>query len=275
MTYLENTTNEALIRLSFFLGTLILMSLWEMVTPHRQLLISKRLRWFSNLSLVVLNTLILRAIFPLAAVGASAIASSKGWGLFNVIAIPQWQSVLLSVIALDLIIYFQHVIFHTLPMLWQLHKVHHCDRDFDVTTGLRFHPIEILLSMGFKIITITLLGAPPTAVIIFEILLNSTSLFNHGNVGLPPRLDRLLRLFIVTPDMHRIHHSIITKETNSNFGLNLPWWDYLFGTYRAYPEQGQQEMTIGLAEYQNTLQVEQLPWMLLLPFMKIFHRSQT
>ncbi|MBD2189240.1 sterol desaturase family protein [Pseudanabaena mucicola] len=267
--------NEVLIRLSFFLGTLILMTLWEILAPRRPLLISKRLRWFSNLSLVVLNTLILRAVFPLAAVGAAAIASAKGWGLFNVISLTEWQAVLLSVIALDLIIYFQHVIFHSLPTLWQLHKVHHCDRDFDVTTGLRFHPIEILLSMGIKIIAITLLGAPPTAVIIFEILLNSTSLFNHGNVGLPPSLDRLLRLFVVTPDMHRIHHSIITKETNSNFGFNLPWWDYLFGTYRAYPEKGQQEMTIGLAEYQNTLQVEQLPWMLLLPFLKISNRSQT
>lgn len=257
---------EPLIRFTAFFGVLVAMALWERVAPSRPLSVSKPLRWFSNLGLVVLNTVLLRALFPLAAVGVAAIATDQGWGLFNVIAVPFWLAVLLSVIALDLVVYLQHVMFHALPSLWRLHRVHHADRDFDVTTGLRFHPIEIGLSMGIKIAAIVLLGAPALAVLIFEVLLNATAMFNHGNVSLPPRLDRLLRLVVVTPDMHRIHHSILVEETNSNYGFNLPWWDYLLGTYRDRPALGYQGMTIGLADYQTTLRVEQLPWMLLMPF---------
>ncbi|NJR63513.1 MAG: sterol desaturase family protein [Cyanobacteria bacterium CRU_2_1] len=265
---LENTllNQELLIRFIFFFGILGMMVLWERVSPSRPLSVSKPLRWVSNLGLVILNTLVLRAVFPLAAVGIGAIASKQGWGLLNVISLPFWLKVVLSVVALDLIIYLQHVMFHALPTLWRLHKVHHADRDFDVTTGLRFHPIEILLSMGIKIAAILLLGAPAVAVLIFEILLNATAMFNHGNVSLPPLLDRRLRWVVVTPDMHRVHHSVIPRETNSNYGFNLPWWDYLFGTYRDRPSMGYQGMTIGLSEYQKTLRVEKLHWMLLLPF---------
>jgi sterol desaturase/sphingolipid hydroxylase (fatty acid hydroxylase superfamily) len=259
-------TQEPLIRSVCFFGTLGIMSLWERLSPSRRLSVSKPLRWGSNLGLVVLNTVLLRAAFPLAAVGFAAIATEQRWGLFNILELPGWLAILLSVMMLDLIIYLQHVMFHALPTLWRLHKVHHADRDFDVTTGLRFHPIEIFLSTGIKIVAIALLGAPPVAVLIFEVLLNATAMFNHGNVSLPRPIDRLLRWFVVTPDMHRIHHSVIIQETNSNYGFNLPWWDYLFGTYRARPAKGYQGMTIGLLEYQETLRVAQLPWMLLLPF---------
>ncbi len=265
---LEDTllVQEPLIRSVFFFGILGIMALWERLSPSRRLSVSRPLRWGSNLGLVVLNTVLLRAVFPLAAVGFAAIAVEQGWGLLNVVALPGWLAILLSVMALDLVIYWQHVMFHALPTLWRLHKVHHADRDFDVTTGLRFHPVEIFLSMGIKIAAIALLGAPPVAVLIFEVLLNATAMFNHGNVSLPRSVDRLLRWVVVTPDMHRIHHSVIVQETNSNYGFNLPWWDYLFGTYRARPAKGNQGMTIGLTEYQNTLRVAQLPWVLLLPF---------
>lgn len=261
-------TQEPLIRSVCFFGILGLMALWEILFPSRQLSIPKPLRWGSNLGLVVLNTVLLRAIFPLAAVGFASIAAEQGWGLFNFLELSSWPVILLSVIVLDLVIYWQHVVFHRLPILWRLHKVHHADRDFDVTTGLRFHPLEIFLSMAIKIAAIALLGAPPVAVLIFEVLLNATAMFNHGNVSLPQPVDHLLRRLIVTPDMHRIHHSVIPEETNSNYGFNLPWWDYLFGTYRAHPLKGHQEMTIGLAEYQKIDGTAQLTWMLFLPFTK-------
>jgi sterol desaturase/sphingolipid hydroxylase (fatty acid hydroxylase superfamily) len=260
--------NEVIIRLVFFFGIFGFMALWEVIAPKRKLLVSKSKRWFANLSLVALNTILLRTIFPLAAVGMADIVTAKHWGFFNIVRLPYWQTVILSVIALDLVIYLQHVMFHALPSLWHLHKVHHTDLDFDVTTGLRFHPLEIILSMGIKIVAIFCLGTPVLGVIIFEILLNGTSMFNHGNVGLPVRLDRCCRLFLVTPNMHRIHHSVIVSETNSNFGFNLSWWDYLFGTYRPISEKGDLEMTIGLSEYQNNLRVEQLHWILLIPFVK-------
>ncbi len=243
------------------------MMLWETLAPLRQLSVSKPLRWLSNLSLVVLNTLVLRAVFPLTAVGIAAIAEENLWGLFNYLSLPGWQVVLLSILILDAIVYLQHVMFHALPTLWRFHKVHHADLDFDVTTGLRFHPVEILLSMGIKITAVVLLGTPAIAVIIFEVLLNATSMFNHGNISLPDKLEGWLRLLVVTPAMHRIHHSVIPRETNSNFGFNLPWWDYLFGTYRHRPSVSHQKMNIGLAEFQNQLRVEQLSWMLILPFL--------
>ncbi|WP_071515487.1 sterol desaturase family protein [Geitlerinema sp. PCC 9228] len=259
--------SEPIIRFSAFFGVLLAMALWEAIAPCRQLSVSKPVRWLSNLGIVVLNTAILRLVFPMAAVGVAAIATERSWGLLNVANIPYWQAVVLSVIVLDGVIYLQHVMFHALPTLWRLHKVHHADIDFDVTTGLRFHPLEILLSMGIKMAAILLLGAPVLGVLIFEVLLNATAMFNHGNVTLPQQLDRVLRLFVVTPDMHRVHHSVVPQETNSNFGFNLPWWDYLFGTYRDRPAASQQTMTIGLSEYQRNLRVEQLHWMLLLPFL--------
>ena len=259
--------NEPLVRFGFFFGIFMVMVLWEKIAPLRHFSVSRPIRWFSNLSLVVLNTVTLRVIFPLAAVDIAEIAEARHWGLFNNITLSPWQVVLLSVIGLDGIIYLQHVMFHALPALWRVHRVHHADLDFDFTTGLRFHPLEILISMGIKIAAVVLLGTPAIAVLFFEVLLNATSMFNHGNISLSVKLEHWLRLLVVTPDMHRIHHSVIPRETNSNFGFNLPWWDYLFGTYRARPSVCHKEMTIGLAEFQNNRQVKQLPWMLVLPFL--------
>lgn len=266
-------TKEPLIRTSCFFGILALMTIWEMVAPSRPLSVSKPQRWLNNLALVVLNTVLLRLIFPLAAVGFAKICSAQGWGVLKMINLPTGLSIIFSVIALDLIIYSQHLLFHALPWLWRLHKVHHADRDFDVTTGLRFHPLEILLSMGIKLMAIAILGASPLAVLIFEILLNATAMFNHGNVSFPSQLDQKLRWFIVTPDMHRIHHSVIVEETNSNYGFNLPWWDHLFGTYRDQPRLGYQAMTIGLSEYQINSVGINLFSMLLLPFQISFFRE--
>jgi sterol desaturase/sphingolipid hydroxylase (fatty acid hydroxylase superfamily) len=250
---------EPIIRLAIFLGVLVAMAVWEVLS------INKGLRWFSNLGLTVVNTIAVRMAFALGAVGIALIAEERGWGLFNNIRLPAWLAVLLSVLALDLVIYLQHVMFHAVPLFWRLHMVHHADLDFDVTTGLRFHTIEILLSMGIKAAAIILLGTPAVAVLIFEVLLNATSMFNHSNIRMPAGLDRVLRLFVVTPDMHRVHHSVIARETNSNFGFNLPWWDYLMGTYRPQPAEGHERMEIGLSQFRDS-RADRLHWMLLLPF---------
>src|SRR3989304_3902025 len=257
--------HEPIIRLVFFVGVLAAMAVWEVLAPRRPLSESKPLRWFSNLGLVVVSTIAVRLVFALGAVGVALAARGRGWGLFNNLALPDWLAVVLAVLALDFAIYLQHVMFHAVPLFWRLHMVHHADLDFDVTTGLRFHTIEILLSLGIKVGAIILLGTPPAAVLIFEVLLNATSMFNHSNVRMPAWLDRLLRLVVVTPDMHRVHHSTIARETNSNFGFNLPWWDYLMGTYRAQPSQGHEGMQIGLSQFRDR-RVEWLHWMLLLPF---------
>jgi sterol desaturase/sphingolipid hydroxylase (fatty acid hydroxylase superfamily) len=256
---------ECAIRFSFFAGILALMALGELVVPRRRLTTHKPLRWLSNLGLVLVNTLTLRLLLPLGAVGVAAVAESRGWGLFNNLSLPTWLAVVLSVVALDFAIYLQHVLFHAVPVLWRLHMVHHADLDFDVTTGLRFHTVEILLSMGIKMVAVVLLGSPALAVLLFEVLLNATSMFSHGNIHLPAWLDPVLRLVVVTPDMHRVHHSSSARETNSNFGFNLPWWDFLFGTYRAQPAAGHEGMTIGLSQFRDE-RVERLHWMLALPF---------
>jgi sterol desaturase/sphingolipid hydroxylase (fatty acid hydroxylase superfamily) len=260
-------SNESIVRLGFFIGVLLIMAIWEAVAPRRQLNISKLLRWANNLGIVALNTILLRKVLPVAAVSMAVVATEKHWGLLNQIALPAWLAVIFSVVALDFIIYCQHIIFHLVPWLWRLHLVHHADLDFDVTTGLRFHPIEILLSMAIKIAAVIALGIPVLAVIIFEVLLNATSMFEHSNVYLPENFDRWWRRFIVTPDMHRVHHSIVPQETNSNFGFNLSWWDYLFGTYREQPSSGHEQMIIGLSQWQDR-QVGYLHWMLILPFLK-------
>ncbi|MGB8698237.1 MAG: sterol desaturase family protein [Thermosynechococcaceae cyanobacterium] len=257
--------SEPLLRLSCFLTTLTLFALWETIAPRRPLSQPKTKRWFGNIGLAVLDTLLLRIVFPTAAVGIAAIAQTRNWGLFNVLDVKEWEAIAGSLIALDFVIYVQHVLFHALPTLWRIHRVHHTDLDFDVTTALRFHPIEILLSMGIKILAVLGLGAPPEAVLAFEILLNASALFNHSNSQLPLALDRLLRWIIVTPDMHRVHHSVLVHETNSNYGFNLPWWDYLLGTYRSQPTQGHLAMTIGLQDYQDPC-VLNLPWLLTAPF---------
>ncbi|MCH7544317.1 MAG: sterol desaturase family protein [Proteobacteria bacterium] len=225
------------------------MVLWEFLAPRRTPAMSRWLRWPSNLAIVALNTLLLRLVFPAAAVGLALIGEQRDWGLLNNLGAPTWAAIALSVLLLDLAIYGQHVMFHAVPALWRLHRMHHADLDFDVTTGARFHPIEILLSLGIKLAVVAALGAPALGVLIFEVILNATSMFNHGNVRMAPRLDRVLRCFVVTPDMHRVHHSVIPRETNSNFGFSLPWWDRLLGTYRAQPAAGHQGMTIGIEQF--------------------------
>jgi sterol desaturase/sphingolipid hydroxylase (fatty acid hydroxylase superfamily) len=212
---------------------------------------------------VVIDTLFVRILFPVTAVGLALLA--KGWGLFAVLGLSGWAAVVLGVILLDLAIYLQHVLFHAVPVLWRLHRMHHADLEFDVTTGSRFHPIEILLSMGIKLGVVAALGIPAVAVLLFEVLLNATAMFNHGNVRLPARIDHILRWFIVTPDMHRVHHSIRVSETNSNFGFNLPWWDRLFGTYRDQPAAGHEGMTIGITQFRDPIELR-LDRMLLQPF---------
>jgi sterol desaturase/sphingolipid hydroxylase (fatty acid hydroxylase superfamily) len=240
--------NEPAIRLGFFFGVFAIMALWEALMPRRRRSLSRWVRWPSNIAIVFLNTVVLRLVIPTAAVGLSLLAEERGWGLWNQLAAPGWLAVVLSVVILDLVIYLQHVMFHAVPALWRLHRMHHADIDFDVTTGARFHPIEIVLSMGIKLGVVAALGPPALAVLIFEVLLNATAMFNHANVRIPPRFDRVLRWFVVTPDMHRVHHSVIPRETNSNFGFNLPWWDRLLGSYRSQPEAGHDDMTIGIEQ---------------------------
>jgi sterol desaturase/sphingolipid hydroxylase (fatty acid hydroxylase superfamily) len=256
---------EPAIRLSAFISIFAAMALWEMLAPRRPQAIGRLRRWPGNLGIVALNTLLVRLVFPTAAVGMALIAEAHGWGLFHALKAPAWLAITASVIFLDLAIYLQHVLFHAVPVLWRLHRMHHADLEFDVTTGARFHPIEILLSMAIKLGVVAALGAPAVAVLIFEVLLNATSMFNHGNVRLSERLDGVLRWFMVTPDMHRVHHSVVPRETNSNFGFNAPWWDRLFGTYRAQPAAGHQEMTIGITQFRDPRELR-LDRMLLQPF---------
>jgi sterol desaturase/sphingolipid hydroxylase (fatty acid hydroxylase superfamily) len=259
-------SHQAPIRLGFFFGLLALIALWELGAPRRHLTVSKALRWTNNLAIVFVNSLLLRLIFPAAAMGMALLAEQRDWGLFHNYAVPGWAAVVLSVVALDLVIYLQHVMVHAVPLLWRLHRMHHADLDIDVTTGARFHPLEIVLSMLIKMGTVVLLGAPPPAVLIFEVLLNGTAMFNHGNVRLPVGVDRVLRWFVVTPDMHRVHHSIRPEETNSNFGFNLPWWDRLFQTYRAQPREGHTGMTIGIEQFREPRYL-QLHWLLAQPLL--------
>ena len=255
---------EPALRLGFFLGILVIMALWEVLAPRRLQTIGRWRRWPNNLGVVLIDTLLVRLLFPLAGVGMALLAAQNEWGLFNLLPVPTWLAVPAAVLLLDLIIYGQHVTFHAVPLLWRLHRMHHADLEFDVTTGLRFHPGEILFSMLIKLAAVALLGAAPPAVLIFEILLNVTSLFNHGNVRLPSGLDRILRLIVVTPDMHRVHHSIDRRETDSNFGFNVPWWDRLFGTYRAQPALGHDRMTIGIPAFRDPRELR-LDRMLLQP----------
>lgn len=259
-------THEPMIRGTVFALVLLAMALWEVVAKRRPQQVLRRKRWPGNLLIVALDTLAVRLVFPLAAVGAALIAADQRWGLFNLVAAPAWLAVLASVVVLDLAIYFQHRLFHAVPWLWRLHRMHHADLEFDVTTGLRFHPLEIMISMGIKLLVVTALGAPAVAVLIFEVLLNATSMFNHGNVRLPASVDRWLRLLVVTPDMHRVHHSIVRRETDSNFGFNLPWWDRLFGTYRNQPAAGHLGMTIGIEDFRAVHDLR-LDCMLIQPFL--------
>ncbi|MGD8228600.1 MAG: sterol desaturase family protein [Desulfobacteraceae bacterium] len=257
--------NEIAIRLSFFFLIFLMIAIWELFAPRRQLTTSKVSRWASNLAITFINPLALRLVFPILAVSMAVAAQKNGWGLLNNYYVPYWMAVVIGIVALDFVIYLQHVMFHAVPILWRLHMMHHADLDFDLTTGLRFHPFEIIISMGIKLAAVVVLGPPAMAVLIFEVLLNGTAMFNHGNIRLPLKLDRILRFLVVTPDMHRVHHSVIIRETNSNYGFNLPWWDRLLGTYRNQPNEGHEGMTIGLSQFRDPGRLS-FPWLLILPF---------
>jgi sterol desaturase/sphingolipid hydroxylase (fatty acid hydroxylase superfamily) len=237
---------EDLIRVGSYLSMLGVMATWELLAPRRSLTASKCCRWRGNLMIVILNTVIARLLFMGGVVAAAAMAQERGWGLLNWIDGPVWVEFVLAMVGLDLIIYVQHQVFHIVPILWRFHMMHHSDLDLDVSSGVRFHPVEIIISTLVKIVAVLALGAAPLAVMVFEIVLNSTALFNHSNVKIPISVEPVLRWFVVTPDMHRIHHSTDPRETNSNYGFNLPWWDRLFGTYCVEPALGQLGMKIGL-----------------------------
>ena len=259
-------SHEVPIRLGFFFGIFAVMAVWELAAPRRRLTQSKAVRWTNNVGLVFFNSFLARWVFPTAAVGMALFAREHGWGLLNYFQVPYALAVVGAVLALDFFIWLQHVMVHAVPMLWRLHRVHHADLDYDVTTGARFHPIEILLSMLIKFAVIAVLGPPVLAVILFEIILNATSMFNHSNVRIPAGIDRVLRLLVVTPDMHRVHHSVEDDETNSNFGFNLPWWDRLFGTYRDQPRGGHEAMTIGIRTFREGKWCCWITGMLAMPF---------
>ncbi len=267
-------SNERFIRLGCFAGVFGLMAIWEMLATRRELTTGKGSRWLGNLSLVFLDTLVVRLLFPTAALGMALMVRDLGWGVLNVVSVPYWAAVLISVVVLDLAIYLQHVMFHALPVLWRLHMVHHADQDLDVTSGSRFHPIEIVLSMLIKLGVISVLGPPLLAVLIFEVVLNALAMFNHANARLPLPLDRVLRWIIVTPDMHRVHHSVEKPEHNTNFGFNLSCWDRALGTYKDQPEKGHEGMTIGLKSFRER-SWQSLPRLLSMPFFKPTESSMT
>lgn len=234
------------IRVAAFTAVFAAVALWEFAAPRRKPLYPRTSRWPHNLGLLLVDVLVLRMLVPGTVIGVALAAEGRGWGFLNSVALPAWIAFGLGVVLLDLVIYFQHVMFHAVPTLWRLHRVHHADQDFDVTTGTRFHPVEILISTAFKCAAVAAIGAPAAAVLVFEVLLNATAMFNHANASVPGRLERWLRWLVVTPDMHRVHHSEIYDESSSNFGFNLPWWDRLFGTYRQEPRFGHDAMTIGV-----------------------------
>jgi sterol desaturase/sphingolipid hydroxylase (fatty acid hydroxylase superfamily) len=242
---------EIAVRVGCYAAVFAAMAAWEWLAPRRALSAGRKRRWPGNLGILAIDILAVRLLVPTAAVGVALLAADKGWGLLNVLGLPGWLAVVIGVIALDLVIYIQHVVFHHVPVLWRLHRMHHADVDIDVTTGVRFHPLEILLSLGIKIAAVVALGVPAPAVLIFEVLLNATSLFNHGNVALPAWLEPVARWVVVTPQMHQVHHSSVRAETDSNFGFNLPWWDRLFGTYRAEPAAGEQGVIVGLPIFRD------------------------
>lgn len=259
--------HSAWIRAGAFAACLALLACCERLAPRRRLHYKKSLRWFSNIGIGALNIAVIRLIFPLMAIDAAFLIESRGWGMLNFLEISYGLSVLLGFLILDLSIYFQHVMFHAVPLFWRFHRMHHVDLDFDVSTGQRFHPIEIAVSMGIKIGFVAAFGIKPLAVLLFEVILNATSLFTHTNWSIHPLIDRILRWLLVTPDMHRIHHSVYVRETDSNFGFNLSLWDRIFGTYREKPKDGHEEMAIGLKEFKEEKYLK-INWMLFIPFMR-------
>lgn len=259
--------DQGLIRLLVFASVLIVMASLEALWPRKERAMVRTARWFNNLSLSVLNSVVIKVLGPITAIAVATYAVNNGYGLMNLLpwVLPLWVEVLIGFVILDFLIYVQHVLSHKVPMLWRFHKVHHADRDIDVTTGIRFHPVEALFSMIYKCTFILILGPLPLAVFLFEVVLNGSAMFNHANVRLPRWLDSALRLVIVTPDSHRVHHSVIQKETDSNYGFFLSAWDRLFKTYIPQPKLGHDNMVIGLSEYQ-TKSPASLLWSLKAPF---------
>ena len=258
-------SSELVTRASVFAALFVLLAVAEALAPRRRRALPRTGRWFANLALLASNPLCVWLVFPVLPAGLAVLAEQRGWGLLNLPGVPPALALAAGVVALDLVVYAQHVLFHAVPVLWRMHMAHHSDLDFDFTTGLRFHPLEIVVSMVLKLAAVAALGPPATAVLVFEVVLNATSMFNHGNLRLPEGVDRVLRLLVVTPDMHRVHHSVVIRELNSNYGFNLPWWDRLFGTYRAQPSRGHESMPIGLSQFRNPVALS-LPRLLLLPF---------
>ncbi len=256
---------ETALRMGFFFGVFTLMALAEAAFPRRKRQHSRWLRWYGNLGIVFLSSGLARLVMPILPMALAALAAEQGWGLFNLFTVPIWVAVVGSVIFLDFFIYLQHVMVHAVPLLWRLHRMHHADLDYDVTTGARFHPLEILLSLWIKLALVLVLGPPVVAVLIFEVILNAMAMFNHGNLALPLWLDSALRLVLVTPDMHRVHHSSLPQEANRNFGFNLSLWDRLFGTYKAQPDLGHQAMELGIDRFRQAGDLH-LHQMLLQPF---------
>jgi len=246
------TIHEPLLRLGAFFAVFAAMALWEVLAPRRRPEFNRHQRWPHNVALLAIDVAVVRIAAPGVAIAVAIAGETNGWGLLNAIALPHWLAVTAAVVFLDVVIYFQHVTFHAVPALWRLHRVHHADLDFDVTTGTRFHPVEILISTGVKCAAVAAIGAPALAVLLFEVLLNATAMFNHANVRIPLAMDRFLRWIVVTPDMHRVHHSIVHNESSSNFGFNAPWWDRMFGTYRAQPVGGHEAMTIGVDAFRSS-----------------------
>lgn len=243
--------HESTIRLGFFLGAFVLLAVWELFAPRRASETSKVIRWTNNGALAIVNILMVRVLFPLAAVGLAVFVNERGTGLLNMFPVPYPLAIVASLLAFDLAVYLVHLAFHTAPVLWRMHRVHHADVDFDVTTAVRFHPLQMVLSTLIKFAVILVLGTPVLAVLVFEAVFHALLLFNHANVHIPRAVDRVLRWFVVTPDMHRVHHSVRSAETDSNFGFALPWWDRLFGTYRAEPAAGQERMTLGIGQFRT------------------------
>jgi sterol desaturase/sphingolipid hydroxylase (fatty acid hydroxylase superfamily) len=253
------------IRVAAFAAVFAAVALWELAAPRRRGLFRRLGRWPHNLGLLLVDVLVLRLLAPGAAIGVALAAQEHGWGVLNALTLPPWAALAIGVLLLDLAIYFQHVMFHAVPTLWRLHRVHHADLDFDLTTGIRFHPLEILISTAIKCAAVAAIGAPAAAVLVFEVLLNATAMFNHANASLPAGVERWLRLLLVTPDMHRVHHSVLYDESSSNFGFNLPWWDRLFGTYKRKPWLGHDAMTVGVDAF-RTGQDLRLDRLLVQPF---------
>ncbi len=256
---------ELALRGGVFLAVFSALAFWEYLAPARTLRLSRRQRWGANLGLALVSTLVVRLIVPASAIAVAVMASTEGWGLFSRLALPGWLALVASVVLLDLTLYLQHVLFHSVPLLSRLHAVHHADPDFDLTTGIRFHPIEILLSALIKLAAVAALGAPVAAVLVFEVLLNATAMFNHANVSLPGRLEPWVRRLLVTPDMHRVHHSVVENERNSNYGFCLSVWDRLLGTYTSAPGG---ELQLGLADWRDPETIATLPGVLRMPFLK-------